>query len=262
MTIHRLQRVRRFLKLISWVLIPPYLFGCVAGGDITKPVPSAFYPAPQHACRTVVMLPGIGDNLQALQKRHVAALIQKSWPDADVVLTGLTLPFYKQGHAAQRVHDDVIARYRKKHQTLWLAGISLGGMGVLLYDRQFPGDAAGMLLMSPYLGDDAIRERIRAAGGLAQWNPGPKQKINADNFQHELWRYLQDWRNHPQRTRTTWLAYGADERFRKPIEMVTPMLPPDHVIMLPGSHNWKLWNHAFPALLQRVAKASENACGK
>lgn len=254
-----LVRLCRALKLVPLTLILPWLASCAAGGDITKPVPSAFYPAPLKAERTVVMLPGIADDLAALQKRQVAALIQKSWPHADVVLAGLTLPFYKQGRAAQRLHDEVIARYRKKQQPLWLAGISLGGMGVLLYDRQYPGDAAGMLLMSPYLGDDAIHQQIRAAGGLAQWNPGPEQSINADNFQHELWRYLKHWRDRPQRTDTVWLAYGADEPFRKPIEMITPMLRPDHVIMLPGKHDWDLWSRAFPALLQRAGSASELA---
>lgn len=246
-------RVCWSLKLTLLVLTLSGLTSCAAGGDITKPIPSVFYPAPQQAQRTVVMLPGIADNLEALQKRHVASLIQKSWPDADVVLTGLTLPFYKQGRTAQRLHDEVITRYRKPGQSLWLAGISLGGMGALLYDRQFPDDAAGMLLMSPYLGDNAIRERIRDAGGLAHWNAGPRQQIDSDNFQHQLWRYLQQWRNRPQRTNTVWLAYGADERFRKPIELITPMLSPDHVIMLPGRHNWKLWNRAFPALMKRAA---------
>lgn len=230
------------------------LGGCVAGGDISKPIPSAFYPAPQNAHRTVVMLPGIADDLAALQKRRVAALIQQQWPDADVVLTGLTLPFYKQGRPAQRLHDEIVQRYKKDGQPLWLAGISLGGMGVLLYDRQYPGDAAGMLLMSPYLGEDDIREEIRAAGGLAQWNPGPAQKINADNFQKELWRSLRSWSSRPQRTRSVWLAFGADEKFRKPDEMLSPLLPPDHVIMLPGKHNWDLWQRALPALLKRASK--------
>ncbi|MGH8273296.1 MAG: alpha/beta hydrolase-fold protein [Gammaproteobacteria bacterium] len=246
-------RIHRLLKLAPLALILPWLAGCAAGGDVSKPIPSAFYPAPQKARLTVVMLPGIDDGLKALENRHVAALIQKNWPHADVVLTGLTLPFYKQGRAAQRLHDEVIARYRKKGQPVWLAGISLGGLGVLLYGRQYPGDTAGMLLMSPYLGGDAIRKKIQAAGGLAQWNPGPRQHINADNFRHELWRYLKSWRNRPQRTRTVWLAYGTNDRFRKSIALLTPMLPPGHVIELPGSHNWNLWNRAFTALLKRVA---------
>ncbi len=198
------------------------------------------------------MLPGIADDLEALQDRRVAELIQDAWPHADVVLTGLTLPFYKQGQAARRLHDEVIRRYRKAGQPLWLAGISLGGMGVLLYDREYSGDAAGMLLMSPYLGEDGIREQIRAAGGLAQWDPGPPQAIDASNFQHELWRYIKSWQATPSRTESAWMAYGADEKFREPDGMIAPLFPKGHVIVLPGRHNWDLWNRAFPKLLQRA----------
>lgn len=232
------------------------LGGCAAGGDISKPIPSVFYPATQDAQRTVVMLPGIADNLAALQKRHVALLIQKEWPDADVVLAGLTLPFYKQGQAPQRLHDEVIQRYRKANQPLWLAGISLGGMGVLLYDRQYPDDAAGLLLMSPYLGEDDVREDIRAAGGLAHWKPESVPEIETASFSQDLWLYLKRWSNRPQRTSTIWLAYGAEEKFRKSNEMIAPMLSTDHVIMLPGKHDWDLWQRAFPALLKRAENST------
>ena len=247
-------RARNAMFCICILAVMLALGGCAAGGDITKPIPSAFYPAPEKAQRTVVMLPGIADDLAALQERKVASLIQAVWPDADVVLTGLTLPFYKQGEAAQRLHDEVIRRYRKAGQPLWLAGISLGGMGVLLYDRQYPGDATGMLLMSPYLGEDGIREQIRAAGGLAQWDPGPAQAIDASNFQHELWRYIKSWQNEPPRTHSAWLAYGANEKFREPDSMIAPLFPADHVIVLPGRHNWDLWQRAFPLLLKRAGR--------
>lgn len=230
------------------------LIGCTAGGDITKPVPTTLMAAPQPAHRLVVVLPGRGDNLHSLTATGIAAIIQQSWPDADVLLTGLTMPFYRQGRTAQRLHDEVIepAARRKAYRQVWLAGISLGGMGVLLYDRAYPDQIDGLLLLSPYLGDHAIQQQIRDAGGLAKWQAGPPQPIGPDTFQHELWRYLQNWSQRPQRTRSTWLAYGADEPFRQPIELMSPLLAPDHVIMLPGRHNWKLWKPAMRALLQRA----------
>ena len=251
--------LHNYPRTILLLLVALTLVACAAGGDVTRPIPSAAYPAPQHAHRLVVMLPGVGDNLEGLQRRNVAHLIQNQWPDADVILTGLTLPFYKQGRAAQRLHDEVIApaSIRDSSRELWLAGISLGGMGALLYDRKYPDEATGMLLLSPYLGDTDIHKQIRAAGGLAHWNAGPSGDIDANNFQHELWSYLQGWATRPQRSDTVWVAYGASERFRQSIELMTPLLPPDHVIMLPGRHNWDLWQRALPALLQRAGQVSD-----
>ncbi|MEO8857694.1 MAG: alpha/beta hydrolase-fold protein [Burkholderiaceae bacterium] len=191
--------------------------------------------------------------MQSLTDTGIAGIIQQSWPDADVLLTGLTMPFYRQGRVAQRLHDEVIEPARRtEYRQIWLAGISLGGMGALLYDREYPDQIDGLLLLSPYLGDDAIHQQIRQAGGLAAWQAGPAQPIGPDTFQHGLWRSLQHWSQRPQRTRSTWLAYGADEPFRQPIELMSPLLPADHVIMLPGKHNWKLWKPAMHELLQRA----------
>nr|MDQ3040066.1 alpha/beta hydrolase-fold protein [Pseudomonadota bacterium] len=170
-----------------------------------------------------------------------------------VLLTGLTTPFYRQGRATQRLHDEVIEPARRKaYRQVWLAGISLGGMGALLYDSEHPDQIDGLLLLSPYLGEDAIHQQIRQAGGLAAWQAGPPQATGPDTFQHELWRSLQAVSQRPQRSASIWIAYGADEPFRQPIELMTPLLPADHVIMLPGKHNWILWKPAMRALLERA----------
>jgi pimeloyl-ACP methyl ester carboxylesterase len=230
------------------------LGGCVASGDATRPIPTAFVPAPRAAHRLVVMLPGRGDDLASLERRGIAPIIQSAWPDADVVLTGLTMPYYKQGEATRRLHDEVIDPARRRNdREVWIVGISLGGMGALLYDRDYPAEVDGMLLMSPYLGEHKIHQEIRDAGGLAQWTPDPAQPIGPATFQRELWRSLKHWSDDASRTRSVWLAYGDSEPFRAPIELISPLLPPDHVLMLQGHHNWALWTPALNALLRSAS---------
>ncbi|MEO5626284.1 MAG: alpha/beta hydrolase [Dokdonella sp.] len=235
---------------------------CAAGGDVTRPIPTAFIAAPQPAHRLVVMLPGRGDDLASMERRQVAQTIQSAWPDADVVLTGLTMPFYKEGHAARRLHDEIVAPARARNdRPVWIAGISLGGMGAVLYEHDYPDQVDGVLLLSPYLGEKAIHDEIRAAGGLAQWNPGPAQVLGPDTFQHELWRTLKGWSSDPARARSVWLAYGDREPFRVPIELMSGQLLVEHVLMLPGQHDWALWNPALHALLDRAKKADETKTG-
>lgn len=242
----------RRLRLSLVALLALWLAGCAAGGDPRLPIPTTLVPAPTPATRLVVVLPGRGDGLDSLVRTGIAQLIQQQWPDADVLLTGLTLPYYRHDQAIPRLHDEIMAPARARYHQLWLAGISLGGLGTLLYDRAHPGAADGLLLMSPYLGDSAIHREIRQAGGLDAWQPGPVQPIGPATFQRELWRYLKDWSNHPERTRSTWLAYGDSERFRASIELMSPRLPADHVIMLPGQHDWALWRSATRALAGRA----------
>lgn len=61
---------------------------------MTKVIPTQRVVAPGHAQRVVVMLPGRGDDLGGLQKHQAAQVIQSEWTDADVVLAGLTMPYY------------------------------------------------------------------------------------------------------------------------------------------------------------------------
>lgn len=247
------------MRLKQWInrslmMIPLAMLGaCAARGDVTKPIPVQLVTAPQKAQRVVVMLPGRGDDLGGLQKHDTAQLIQQEWPDADVILVGLTMPFYTTGVAARRLHDEVMTPLKNRgYKQIWLAGISLGGMGALLYDHDYPGEVDGMLLLSPYLGKDDVQREIRDAGGVAAWNPGPLEQVGPQTFSRELWRTIKQWSANPARRQSVWLAYGKDEPFRAPIEMMSPLLPASHVLMLPGHHNWKLWKTSLPALLRAV----------
>jgi pimeloyl-ACP methyl ester carboxylesterase len=236
-------------------LIALLLAACSAGGDVTRPIPVLSLPAAQAAHRLVVVLPGRADDLESLARRGIAQAIQRQWPDADVVLTGLTMPFYRQGRAAERLREEVLAPARTRHyDEVWLVGISLGGLGALLYDRAHPGDIDGLLLLSPYLGDPPLYREIQAAGGLAHWQPGPVRPMSGATFQRELWRSIQRWSSDPGRAGSVWVAYGDKERFRDRIGLLATLLPPDHAISLHGHHNWTLWHPALQALLQRASQ--------
>lgn len=248
----------RVFRLLLCLLCAISLGGCLTtGGDPTQPIPTAYQPAPTPARRLVVVLPGRGDDLDSLQQRDIARLVQAAWPDADVVTTGLTMPYYLADQAVTRLHDEVIRPARARGlREIWLLGISLGGTGALLYERAHPGELAGLLLLSPYLGDAAINAQIRAAGGLAHWQPGPQQAMGRESFQREIWRAPLRWAHEPARARAVWLGYGDNEPFRGPAEQLAPVLPPGHVLMLPGRHDWDLWTRATTALLARADGAT------
>ena len=104
--------------------------------------------------------------VQALRDSGIAAAIQSAWPDADVVLTGLGFGYYMQGRAPQRLHDEVIVPARTRgYREVWLMGASMGGMGTLMYDRAYPGDADGLVLLAPYLTPPPAAARLAAAAG-------------------------------------------------------------------------------------------------
>jgi hypothetical protein len=246
----------RLYSLSSLILWTGMLFGCFPRGDPSKPIPTAIVDAPAKAQRLVVVLPGRADDLDGLRKSGVAQAVQSAWPDADVMLTGLALGYYMEGQAVQRLHDEVIAPARRRgYAEVWLVGASLGGMGALMHDSAYPNQVNGMVLLAPYLGDRPVLSKVAAAGGVAAWQPPPKPAtVNSDNFQQELWRHLQGWSRQPAAARNVWLAYGKKDSFSETMPLLIPLLPPGHVLLREGGHDWDVWTPATRDVLLQIDK--------
>lgn len=241
--------------VLLWVSLG-VLAGCAARGHPVRPVPTELIEAPQPARRLVVVLPGRRDDLRTLRRSGVVEAIHGSWPDSDVLLVELSLPYYRDGlHAAQRLHDDVIAPTRQReYREVWLSGASLGGLGGLLYAQAYPGELDGLVLLAPFLGDRAILEEIAAAGGVTRWDAGPAQALTPDTWQREFWRHLQGWLRDPANARRVWLAYGERDRLRRAMPLLAPLLSPGHVLVRPGGHTWKVWTPALREVLEAASK--------
>ncbi|WP_427915087.1 hypothetical protein ACPWT1_09290 [Ramlibacter sp. MMS24-I3-19] len=240
----------------SLLLCVGILSGCVQFGDPSKPIPTSLAHAPTKPRRLVVVLPGRADDVGDLQKSGIAQAVQSAWPDADVVLTGLGLGYYLQGRAEQRLHDEVIMPARGRgYAQVWLVGASLGGMGAVLYDRAYPNDVDGMVLLAPYLGDKKTQDEVAAAGSLSAWQPPPPAKIiTPDNFQQEVWRHLHGWSRQPAATRNVWLAYGKDDEFSAAMPLLAPILPSGHVLLRDGGHDWDVWSPVAGEILARIGR--------
>ena len=252
-------RMRRWWLSLACVAL---LAACTVHGDPSRPIPTAFLPAPQPATRLLVLLPGRADDLDALRRSGAVQAIQAAWPDTDVVLAEVSLPYYLEGDAPRRLHDEVVVplQERRPYRELWLAGASLGGMGCVMYDRAYPGEADGLVLLAPYLGEAPLLQEIRAAGGLARWQPGAGAPASdRADWQRALWRHLQAWTREPRRTRGVWLAYGEDDPLRAALPLLAPLLPPGHVLLRPGGHSWRVWTPALRDLLQRARPVPPNA---
>ena len=242
------------MRVFSWsglLLVLGMLLGCYPKGDPSKPIPITLLAAPQPAQRLVVVLPGRGDDLDGLRRSGIASAVQSAWPDADVVLTGLALGYYLQGEAIQRLQREVIAPARARgYREVWLLGASLGGMGALMYDRSYPGELDGIVLLAPYLGEKPLLEEIAAAGGVAQWQPGPvPAAVDNDNFEQELWRHLRGWASEPAKANDVWLAYGDRDKLREAMPLLAPLLRPHHVFVRAGGHAWNVWSPAAREML-------------
>lgn len=251
------------MRLWRWsiaMLAASALLACVPKANLDKPVPTALLPANGPAHRLVVVLPGRRDRLESLRRSGVGEAIQRVWPDADVMFAEVSMPFYTDRSAARRLHDEVLLPARRRAYTeIWLVGASLGGMGEMLYDRMYPGQVEGMVLLAPYTGERALHDEIRAAGGLAHWNAKTNAGDGADDWQRELWSHLKTWKTDPSRTRNVWLAYGEDDYLREGMPLVADLLPAGHVFVRPGKHAWSTWTPATEEIFHAIdAERAQN----
>lgn len=232
------------------------LAGCITIGDSGVPIRSIAIAAPQPAAeRTlVIVLPGMGGDAQDLRDHGIAAAIHAAWPEADVLLTSATFAYYRDGRLVARLHEEIVAPARSRgYRRIWLAGASLGGMGALLYEREHPGSVSGLVLFSPFLGDTRLADEIRAAGGVAGWNPGPlPEAVNGDNYQRQVWSMVKGWAERPALVRRVWLAYGSSDYMVERMRLLAPEIPAAHRLELPGGHTWSLWVSATRQVFARV----------
>lgn len=237
--------------------------GCasVNTGDTTQPIPTKLIAAsnatthrtPAHRV-LVIVLPGRGDDVAMLDRVGIAPAIQKAWPDADVMFTGTAMAYYLQAGVWQRLHDEVVEPARVRgYSEIWMVGASIGGMGTLLYEQHYPGELKGLVVLAPYLGESPLSQEISAAGGLAHWQPGPQPAaIDANNFAHELWRYLQTWIGKREPAQRIWMGYGDRDKLRYAFPNFTPLLPADHVIVHSGWHAWTTWTPLAAEIFGRI----------
>jgi pimeloyl-ACP methyl ester carboxylesterase len=240
------------------VLAAAALGGCWFKLNAAGPIPIQSFVAPESSAHApvVLVLPGAADSLAGLRDTGIVEAVQKGMPRADVILVGATLKYYKDGGFAQRLHDEVIQPQRDRgYDQIYLAGASLGGMGAVLYERMYPGELTGLLLLAPFMGDDIVEE-VDKAGGVRSWDPGPEpDAVDGKNYQRELWRTVKDWSEHRAHAQRVWLACGADDRLLPASKMIAKVLPKGHFVQPAGGHLWTIWDPAATTLLQRIGRS-------
>jgi pimeloyl-ACP methyl ester carboxylesterase len=215
-------------------------------------------PAPGPVRRLAIVLPGRGDDLAALANAGIAAAIQRSRPDFDVVLVEATLSYYMDGGLVARLHNQIVTPARQRgYREIWLAGASMGGVGVTLYEHEHPGELTGLLLMAPFMGEESLIKEIAAAGGGATWEPGPKPvEINRANSAREQWRVVKSWSSDNAMSQRVWLVCGESDRLRPAADLIGAVLPPGHYLAPVGGHAWKVWSPGAEEIFARMSRGA------
>lgn len=203
----------------------------------------------------VVFLPGVRDEAEDFDEKGFVAALRERKLSVDVISAQATLPYYTQNVLVERLGVDVIAPAQAKgYRQTWLIGVSMGGMGTLLYSHAHADEVTGVLALAPYLGKRSITKEIRAAGGLASWQ-APEKPATVDVtddgvYQRELWRWLQALTVGKEKGPKLYLGWGLEDPWlAEPCELLGEALPESRKYTVPGGHKWISWKKVLDLFL-------------
>ena len=228
------------------------IFGTVACWRAPVPMKHLDYLAPTPAKCLVVMLPGAGSDASDFEREGFLKKLQASGLSIDVIAANATLPYYMRETMITRVYEDVFSNVlaQRNYQQRWVMGMSMGGFGSFYYAMHHPETLDGVFSLAPWLGDDAVSNEIRNAGGLRNWTAPAPEPLTSKNYQRQMWRWLKQMTNGSIQGPQLWLAYGTDDKLASVDSLVAAELPKERVMTSPGGHVWEVWNN----LLERFLK--------
>jgi pimeloyl-ACP methyl ester carboxylesterase len=245
-------------SVFAWVLgvslLASTLGGCAYIAVARVPIQQRWQPSPLTPQRNlVVFLPGIGDSADEFAEHGFVRLLQARHPEFDAVLVDAFFNYYRNGSVVERLYDDVIAPARKRgYRSIYVVGISLGGLGALALSEQHPDAIQGLLLLSPYLGERDVADEIERAGGLEQWTPSKGNPVGFERWIQNSWLFLKARAKAPDTPPRLLLGYGTEDRFARPLGLLAAALPSDHVRKRPGIHDWNAWTPLYQDLLEQL----------
>lgn len=205
-------------------------------------------PAAPGSRDLVVLLPGRRDSPEDFARFGWGEMAERAGVGARIVAADAHLGYYYRRTVLERLRQDVIGPARAQGAgRVWLAGISLGGTGSILYSIEHPGDVSGIALFAPFLGEEELRRELEAAGGLRGWTP--PQPLGATDFQRRIWAWLKRYEDGSGGKMPVYLGWGTRDDFAPINGLLGEVLPPERVFTTPGGHDWKAWTKLWEAFL-------------
>lgn len=258
-------------RLLIVLLSSMALLGCNFWRPAIIPMAQSFHsaPCPQSDSETrplLVLLPGRFMHPDEFIREGYLQAVRERGLALDVLIVDAHLGYYSDRSILERLRADVFDPARQRGVTqIWVAGISIGAFGAMLYADAHPGELAGLIAIGPYLGGENTVEEIRAAGGLLQWQaPAALSPLTVESGDMDaelhLWRWLQQQARSPQDLPLLYVGRGRDDRFHDAQQLLADALQLQHVAIVDGGHDWDAWRPAWRELLDRLPVERRAEC--
>jgi pimeloyl-ACP methyl ester carboxylesterase len=197
----------------------------------------------------MVWLPGAYHAAQDFLTAGFAEAVRARRLALDLIFIDLELAHVGDRSVLQVLRSDLVLPARAAGVSIWLGGISLGGLFALGYAAAHPDELDGLCLLAPYLGNRILTAEITQAPGLAAWQP---DELAETDEERRIWRYIKTRRADS----ALHLGFGQEDRFSAAHRLVAETLPPDAVDVIAGGHDWSTWARLWGNFLDSRCKFS------
>jgi pimeloyl-ACP methyl ester carboxylesterase len=187
----------------------------------------------------LIMLPGVGIEAGDFADRGMVEAVHGVGLSVDIIAARPDLDLYLDGDVATALHHTIVEpALAQGYSSLWLLGISLGGMGALLYASRYAHHVEGIVLLAPFLGTQGTVAEIVAAGSLAAWSAAGS---SATPPERRMLAWLQAFIAHRPARPALYLGYGNMDRFAEGHRLLKEDLPGQVIVSEDGGHDWETW---------------------
>lgn len=196
------------------------------------------YAAYQRSETLLVLLPPALSSIDDFDAHGFVSAVRQRHLPVDLLLADVTAQHVLDNSVVSALATQVLQPARVHgYRSIWLAGISMGAFNALYCAATHADQLAGLYLMAPYTGTADVLAEIRAAGGAARWC----QQQTSVHDERTWWQWLCQESLKAQWPTPVYFATGETDRFLSGQRLLADLLPPEHVCMLPGSHQWSTW---------------------
>jgi pimeloyl-ACP methyl ester carboxylesterase len=191
----------------------------------------------------IAWLPGAYHTTRDFEAAGFAEAVRARKAALDLIFVDMELAHVGDRSVLRRLQSDIVSPARAAGVSIWLGGISLGGLIALDYAATYPDELDGLCLLAPYLGNRTLTAEIAKAPGLAAWQPG---ELAETDEERRIWRYI---KNRRAPSAALHLGYGQADRFSSAHGLLAAALPADSVDVIDGGHDWPTWSRLWENFL-------------
>ncbi|MFN2353946.1 MAG: alpha/beta fold hydrolase [Desulfopila sp.] len=222
---------------VSFLLILSCLLLSSCSYFANRPLETLKYPHETSNVSTnlFVFMRGLGGSHHNFAKAGMIDAVKMRKVPFDMVAPNAHFAYYSEQTLVERLHEDIILpATRQGYTNIWLVGVSMGGLGSMMYLKEQPEYIDGVFLIAPFLGYDEILDEILGAQSVQKWQPGDYDPD--DDWERMFWHWIKD-DVADRQTIPLYLGFGQSDEYAKGQRLFSTVIPTDRVIRIDGGHD-------------------------